>query len=107
MSLRMPQSLSTRLRVDSGQNLLERELLGETALNLGRIGRSVETALAALAASPSPRGSAERERLTRAAAQAVWCYFVQRECCGLNDHRAAIADYKIPREVLARVGAAG
>ncbi len=107
MSLRMPQTLSTSLRVNSGQSVLEHELLGETALTLGRIGRSVDIALAALAASPAPKGSEDRERLAKAAAKAVWHYFVQRECCGLNDHRAAIADYRIPREVLVRVGAAG
>jgi hypothetical protein len=30
---------------------------------------------------------------------------VQREACGLIDHTRAIADYRIPREVLAKVGA--
>jgi hypothetical protein len=75
--------------------------MGERAAALGRLGRDVEAALAALAGTQGPDRTAEIMR----AADAVWRYFVQREACGLVDHAWAIADYRIPREVLAKVGA--
>ncbi len=43
--------------------------------------------------------------LVRAAAQAAWAFFVQREACGLHDHDLPIAHYAIPPKVLAQVGA--
>ena len=102
MSLRMPQSLSTSPRFETGLSVLEAELASERALALGRLGRDVESRIAALnAAAAGP----DRTPLVRSAAQAVWRYFVQREACGLIDHTRAIADYAIPPVVLGRVGA--
>ena len=92
------------VRFDSGWTVLESELVGEQASALGRMGREVERSLAALRATTAERGSAERADLLKAAASAVWCYFIQREVNGLRNHRAPIADYDIPREVLARLG---
>jgi hypothetical protein len=43
--------------------------------------------------------------LVKGAARAVWKYFVQREACGMRDHREAIRLYGIPGEVLVRLGA--
>ena len=43
--------------------------------------------------------------MLRAAADAAWCFFVQREVMGLRDRAAVVAQYDIPREVLARIGA--
>jgi len=74
------------------------EAAGEMAAALGRLGRDVETAVAALSDPPT-------DDQLRAAAQAVWRYFVQREACGLRDHGDAIRDYGIPRSVLNRLGA--
>ena len=59
MSLRMPQNLSTSPRFDTGLSVLEAELLGERAAVLGRLGREVETTLAALAAADSGDASGE------------------------------------------------
>jgi hypothetical protein len=39
-----------------------------------------------------------------AAADAVWCFLVQREVMGLRDRAAVVAQYAIPREVLNRLG---
>ena len=39
------------------------------------------------------------------AADAVWGFLVQREVMGLRDRAAVVAQYGIPREVLARLGA--
>lgn len=41
----------------------------------------------------------------KAAADAAWCFFVQREVMGLRDRAAIVEQYAIPREVLVRIGA--
>jgi hypothetical protein len=101
-SLRMPQSLIARLKPESGQASLHYELMEEQAHSLGRAGRKVEDALAALAAHP---GGDERAELVKAAADAVWGFLVQREVMGLRDRAQVVAQYGIPREVLVRIGA--
>ena len=100
-SLRMPQSLVARLRVDTGEAVLRYELLEEQAHSLGRAGRKVEATLAALAEHPGGEGRAD---LVEAAADAVWGFLVQREVMGLRDRAAVVAQYGVPREVLARLG---
>ena len=82
--------------------VLRHELLEEQAHSLGRAGRRVEATLAELAAHPGGEG---RSALLRAAADAVWGFFVQREITGLRDRAAVIAHYRVPREVLNRLGA--
>lgn len=101
-SLRMPQSLATRLGVETGEAVLRYELLEEQAHSLGRAGRKVEAALAALRDHPGGEG---RAALLKAAADAVWGFLVQREVMGLRDRASVIAHYAIPREVLVRIGA--
>jgi hypothetical protein len=100
-SLRMPQSLTKRLGVETGEAVLRYELLQEQAASLGRQGERLEKALAALAAA----GAEARGAALTAAADACWCFFVQREVMGLRDRAAVIAQYAIPREVLNRIGA--
>jgi hypothetical protein len=110
MSLRMPQNLSPDVAlVKTGVAVLEAEMAAEQASALGRTGRDLELALDALKAFDAARAGskADRAALLQAAADAAWSYFVQRECVGLNDHRPAIRDYAIPRDVLNRVGARG
>ena len=97
----MPQSLTKRLGVETGETVLRYELLQEQAACLGRAGAKLEAALAALR---SQAGDRRVEALT-AAADAAWCFFVQREALGLRDRAAVIAQYDIPREVLVRIGA--
>ncbi|MBX3483821.1 DUF6665 family protein [Phenylobacterium sp.] len=101
-SLRMPQSLVARLKVETGEAVLRYELLEEQAHSLGRAGRKVEAALAALREHPGGEG---RQAVLKAAADAVWGFLVQREIMGLRDRSAVVAQYGIPREVLARLGA--
>ena len=76
--------------------------MSEKAAALAQSARRVEAALAALAASTD--GDDRPQRL-RAAADAVYGFFIQREIIGLRDHRGVIAHYAIPREVLVRLGA--
>ncbi|WGM37864.1 DUF6665 family protein [Caulobacter sp. NIBR1757] len=99
MSLRLPQSLTGPGVSERLHGALEAELAGEGAGALGRLGKAVEQSLATLAEAPD-----DPDRL-KAAADAVWRYFVQREVMGLRDHRPAIRDYAIPRRVLLRLGA--
>lgn len=100
-SLRMPQSLVRRLGAE-GDAALRYELMEEQAQSLGRAGRKVEIALQALADHP---GGEDRAAALKVAADAVWSFLVQREVMGLRDRNAVIAQYSIPREVLARLGA--
>jgi hypothetical protein len=84
---------------------LDYEIAQEQASALGRAGRALEAALAALAdykAAPA-RGRARAE-LVQAASDALWRFLVQRECCGLRDARQVIRDYRVPAEVQNRVG---
>ena len=101
-SLRAPQSLAARLGPESGDAILRYELMEEQAQSLGRAGRKVEAALAALGDHP---GGEARAALVKVAADAVWGFLVQREVMGLRDRAAVIAQYGIPREVLVRIGA--
>ena len=97
----------------SPADLLEHEFAQERASALGRLGRALEAALAALAefdaAHPgsTPRAAQERQArslLVAEAGMALWHFVVQREACGLRDMRYVLRDYRVPPEVAARMG---
>ena len=46
-----------------------------------------------------------RASLVAEASRALWHFAVQREACGLRDLRYVLRDYRVPREVAARMGA--
>jgi hypothetical protein len=79
------------------------EIMGEMAASLGRAGDKVERTIAALERHEGR--DEERKRLLAQAAEAVHAYFIQRESCGFRRHHEVIREYRIPREVLARLGA--
>lgn len=112
---------------------LDYEIAQDQASALGRLGRALEAALAALTEhdraaahdavhdagghAPGDGGAADRvdnnapaenraarARLVQQASHALWCYMVQRESCGLRDPRPVIRDYRIPVEVQNRMG---
>lgn len=87
--------------------LLKAEMAGESASSLGHHGRQVEAAMNAIRAfdATGTGTGQQREALVKTAARAVWHYFVQRELCGMRDHRWVINDYGITNEVMARLGA--
>jgi hypothetical protein len=90
----------------SGWATLEYEIAEEKASALGRLGRRLETALAALAACP-PTATSERtirDRLVEEAGYALWLFLVQREACGLSDSTHVMQTYGVPNEVYARMG---
>lgn len=103
MGLRPPARFSAATLAESMQSALDYEIAGEKASSLGRAGDAVQQTLARLRAFDGE--AHERAVLLKAAAEAVWAYFIQRELCGLRRHDDAIREYGIPREVLVRLGA--
>jgi hypothetical protein len=90
----------------SGVATLEYEIAQERASALGRLGRQLEAALAALAACPrtAEPGQKIRDSLVDQAGYALWLFVVQREACGLNDIAQVRQSYAVPNEVYARMG---
>ena len=90
----------------SGYATLQYEIAQEKASALGRLGRRLEAALAALAACPRTATSDReiRDRLVEQAGYALWLFVVQREACGLNDSAQVMLNYGVPSEVYARMG---
>ena len=95
---------------------LEFEIAQEKASALGRLGRRLEAALAALRAFDAKhreaaiRGTEARERrdrLVAEAGEALWYLMVQRDACGFYNSVAVIRDYGVPGEVVNRLGPAG
>ena len=95
---------STLLR--SGYATLEYEIAQERASALGRLGRRLEAALTALATCPRTASSNRKIRngLVEQAGYALWLLAVQREACGLNNLAHLIQVYRVPNEVVARMG---
>ncbi len=102
-----PDRAALSRRSDAAFNLLQYDMLAEKAASLGHHARLAEASVKALRSfDASGSGTAdERLALLRKAARDVWAYFVQREICGMRDHRQIIKDFGIPGEVLARLGA--
>jgi hypothetical protein len=111
VTLRPPGRPAADLWRKSPAGVLDYEIAQETAAALGRQGRALETALAALAAfdatprSPVSADPGARTALVAAAAAALWEFVVQREACGLRDAAAVIRMYRVPAEVRDRMGA--
>jgi uncharacterized protein DUF6665 len=108
MTVRMPQSYSAGLMRETGWNVLDYELREQKAQTLGAVARQVEQALAVLRAfdarDPGSEGEDRRSALLDEAADRVWAFMIQRELCGFRNWEAVVRDYRIPREVLNRVG---
>jgi len=103
MALRLPGSTDLSTRGRTGLEVLDYEIVEEMATALGAAGRKVEQVMARLHAHS---GDAEsRKALLKEAAAAVYAYFIQRELCGLRRHQDVIREYRIPNEVLVRLGA--
>ncbi len=108
LSLRPPSRYTTSaLSGTGGQggavNPLDHEIAAEKAASLGRAGERVQRILRQLA--ETEQDAPARGVLLKDAAEAVYAYFIQRELCGLRRHHDVIREYRIPREVLARLGA--
>jgi hypothetical protein len=89
---------------------LDYEIAQEKASALGRLGRALEAALAALAAFDMTQGEGNadcdaRSALVARASSALWYFVVQREACGMRDYAQVVRNYRVPPEVQARMGA--
>jgi hypothetical protein len=110
MTVRPPRQLTTRIWTDNPAAALDYEIAQEKASTLGRLGRALEAALAALhafdAALPAPSAEARKERraLVAQAGHALWMFVIQREALGLRDTRQLMRDYRVPAEVQHRMG---
>jgi hypothetical protein len=115
MTLRPPRFHGSAER----ESPLGYEIAQEQAAALGRLGRALETALAALSrhdradaendnptTRPSP-ADARRDRLVQEAGDALWCFIVQRDACGFGDQRSVMQQYRVPKEVQNRMGVFG
>lgn len=108
MAVHLPQSLSPGLAPETGWSVLDYELREQKAQALCDLGTQVEQALAALrpfdAGAPAPDRDDHRLDLLDHAADRVWAFMVQRELCGLRHWDTVVKDYRIPGEVLSRLG---
>lgn len=111
MTAKPPRSLAPRIWTANPAAALEYEIAQEKAATLGRLGRALEAALAALRAfdaradEPSSETRQARRVLVAEAGHALWLFVVQREALGLRDTRALMRDYRVPAEVQNRMGA--
>ena len=89
---------------------LDYEIAQDMASSLGRLGRTLEKALTALAdfdariSAPEAPSPETRRALVNAAGKALWEFIVQREACGLRDTRQVMRDYRVPADVQSRTG---
>lgn len=105
-ALRLPQHLAEPAHVDTGEANLKFDLLEEIDSAVGHTERHVERTLRALRAHDGDQRDPEaRQALLDAAVEAVWRLVVQHEACDLTDHAMLIERYRIPSEVMARIGA--
>ena len=91
--------------------ILQVELLQEKAANLGRLGRRLQRALAALRAWEQEAGAGGRDDRERRrgellvdAAEALFLYVAQREVTGLRGTVAVLDELEVPGEVRLRMG---
>jgi len=105
MTVRPPRSIMPKDVVSAGFNVFEHEVAEEKISALAEAGKKAEKAMAALHAfDEQPNENEDRQQLVRMAARAVWAWFIQRELCGLRNHRPVIQSLRIPAEVLNRLG---
>lgn len=113
MTLLPPRPIHSR---QSREGALDYEIVQEQAAALGRIGRALEAALAALSsydcahperhegAARAPSAASARSRLVQDASDALWCLIIQREACGLRDVQLVVREYGVPAEVQNQMG---
>lgn len=105
-ALRLPQHLADPAHVDSGEAHMRFELLEDIDVAVGHTERDVVRTLRALREHEASGAPAEtRAPVLEAAVEAVWRLIVQHEACDCADHNELIQRYRIPSEVLSRIGA--
>jgi hypothetical protein len=108
MTVRPPRPSSSNIWTKNPAATLDFEIAQEKASTLGRLGRGLEAALAALrthdAKEPADGSREARRALVAEAGYALWLFVVQREALGLRDARQVMRDYQVPPEVQGRMG---
>ena len=111
MTVQPPRTLAPKItNIWTINPALDYELAQEKASALGRLGRALEAALAALKAFDARPNDAMaetrrgRRELVAQAGHALWMFVVQREALGLRDARQVMRDYAVPPEVQSRMG---
>src|SRR5947199_6307658 len=111
MTLRPPRATAPKINIwTDNSTALDYELAQEKASALGRLGRALEAALAALRAfdaEPHAMSAGRKQKRRALVAQAghvLWMFVVQREALGLRDSRQVMRDYAVPPEVQGRMG---
>src|SRR3954463_16818536 len=111
MTVRPPRALAPKINIWTDRSTaLDYEIAQEKASTLGRLGRALEAAVAALKAfdaqaiEATVETRAERKALVAEAGYALWMFVVQREALGLRDSRQVMRDYAVPPEVQSRMG---
>lgn len=104
--MRPPRSTGKpKLAAESNLDALAYETMQETAAALGRIGKQLEEALEALRRHDATPGSnRDRDELVQEAADRAWVLFIQRDHLGLKTDHHLTSTYRIPRDVMSRVG---
>ena len=106
MAVRAPQNLLGKVTLSNGLELLGDEIIAEQSGSLAHMEKQAKKALGQLRAfDEAPIPGADRQKLVKGAADAVWAYFVQRELCGFRNNRTVARDLAVPREVMNRLGA--
>jgi hypothetical protein len=85
---------------------VDQEIAQAKAESFGRAAQLLQRALTAFAALPPGTAAADRERLAAVAADRVLNVIVQREACGLRDPQYVYRFYRVPPEIVARLGIA-
>ena len=103
--------LSKPTRTASPLDLIDSEIIQEQASALGRLGRGLEAALAALREFDAALARRRRTRRERSGqrwsprpATPCGCSSSSAKSCGLRDSRAVMRDYAVPPEVQVRMG---
>jgi hypothetical protein len=95
---------------EANEAVLQYEILQEKAQSLGRTARQIVQALDALRLhdrNPGAVPGRSREDLIAEAAERAHHFLIQRELCGFRDWPDVAEFYRIPTEVLKRMGASG
>ncbi|MBO6508153.1 DUF6665 family protein [Roseibium sp.] len=105
MSVKPPQFFKSEEK-DPLAAALEQEIFNEKASTLSRLNGKLEKALERLKASLNNPAHTEDIRLQNLAeaAEALWHVTIQRELCGLRQHKAFYDFLDVPREVRLGMG---
>src|SRR4051795_6739809 len=103
MTVRPPRALAPKINIwTDNSTALDYEIAQEKASTLGRLGRALEAALAALKAfdvrviEATAETRRERKALVEEAGHALWLFVVQREAIGFGGSRPGRGGYGGP-----------